>query len=132
MSWGFLLCATSGTVTFLIGLHNALLVRRLHQQGIRTSGLVVDQTRESHDAGPYWKPVISFTDQHGNTVTFQPGVGGKGYELPTGRKVPVVYLADNPEKVKVDMRRFTTSEALFLLSFGGLLLSIAVALLLGS
>lgn len=130
MGLGFVVCATSGTVVFLIGLHNALLVRRLRQHGIRTSGLVVDQTRESTDSGHYWKPVISFTDQHGHTVTFQPGVGGKGYELPTGREVPVVYLADNPEKVKVDMRRFTTSQALYLMFFGLVSLSVAVAILM--
>jgi hypothetical protein len=118
-------CAISGTTVFLIGLHDARLVRRLRRHGIRTIGIVVDQTRTETDSGHYWKPVISFTDQHGRTVTFQPDIGGKRYELPTGQEVPVVYLADNPKKARVDIRRFM-SGALFLLFWGLVLLGVAV------
>lgn len=120
----------SGTLVFLVGLHNTRLSRRLRRHGIHTSGLVVDQTRVDSPKGQFWKPVISFTDQHGRTVTFQPGPSGDGFGLPTGQEVPVVYLADNPEKVRVDTWRFMLLQPLFLLFFGSCLLGFAVAAIL--
>lgn len=128
MGLGFgVLCAISGTVTFLIGLRNVLLVRRLRQHGIHTSGLVVDQTQVTMDSGNHhWKPITSFTDQRGHTVTFQPSVGGTGYGLRTGQTVPVVYLADNPKKVRVDMPRFMTRPGLVMMFVRLVILGVAV------
>lgn len=114
----------------LAGLRDAVRVRRLRQHGIRTLGYVVDQVEEKDESGSISVPVIAFTDQRGCRVEFQPGMRGAGMRLPTGREVPVVYLADNPQAARVEMWRHMTGSVLFVLLLGSVLLFSSLGLVL--
>lgn len=122
-----LVCGTVSVLLLGVALRDAVLVRRLRRQGIRTRGLVVDNVRTGdRGSGPEWAPVIAFVDQRGYRVEFTPRMRGTGMGLATGREVPVVYLADDPQAARVLMGRHMSGPVLFLFLGGAAFLSVAV------
>ncbi|WP_405583765.1 DUF3592 domain-containing protein [Streptomyces sp. NBC_01092] len=117
---GVMLCWAAAVLLLVVAVREGFQVRRLRIEGIRTHGVVVDNVRTSDsDGGPMWVPVIAFTDQSGYRVEFSPKVRGSGMGLATGRQVPVIYFAHNPQNARVLMRRHMQGTVWFAL-FGGL------------
>ena len=130
---GIAICGAAAVLLFGVGLRDFLVMRRLRRHGISTWGVVVDNVRvRSHDSGPSWAPVIAFTDQRGYRVEFTTQMRGSGMGLATGRQVPVVYMADNPQVARVSMWRHTVGPVLFVLLGGLAFLGVAVLLAVAS
>jgi hypothetical protein len=126
-SVGTAICGAVSVLLFGFGLRDAVLVRRLRRQGMRTWGVVVDNVRVNNgESGPTWAPVIAFADQRGHRVEFTPRMRGGGMGLPTGRQVPVVYLAHDPQTARVQMWRHMTGPVVFVLAVGAVFLGCGV------
>ncbi|MEW2626284.1 DUF3592 domain-containing protein [Streptomyces sp. NPDC048106] len=124
---GIALCGAVGVLVLVTGLRESVVVWRLRRHGIRTWGMVVDNVRvDRRDSGPSWAPVIAFADQRGYRVEFTTRMRGGGMGLATGRQVPVVYPAHNPQAARVSMWRHTVGPVLFMLFVGLVFLAIAV------
>ncbi|MET8446098.1 DUF3592 domain-containing protein [Streptomyces sp. NPDC005209] len=102
---GVVVCGGVGIVLLGCAARDAVVVRRLRRDGIRTRGVVVDNVRVNDSDGPSWAPVIAFHDHLGHRVEFTTKIRGIGMGLPTGREVPVVYLGQNPQTARVAMWR---------------------------
>ncbi|TXS40880.1 DUF3592 domain-containing protein [Streptomyces sp. uw30] len=116
---GVLLCGGAAVLLLVYAVREGFQMRRLRIEGIRTHGVVVDNVRTTDSDGPMWVPVIAFTDQRGYRVEFSPKARGTGMGLATGRQVPVIYFAHNPQNARVLMRRHMTGTVWCTL-FGGL------------
>jgi hypothetical protein len=127
---GVLMCGAVGVLLLVLGVRDVVVVRRLRRYGIRTRGVVVDnvRVRGRGDSGPTWAPIIAFADRMGRRVEFTTRVRGSGMNLATGREVPVVYLAHDPQAARVLMRRHMTGPWVFLLFGAAAFLSVGVAL----
>jgi hypothetical protein len=128
MSFGAVLCTVAGLGLLVAAVHEGSVVHRLRRHGVHTWGLVVDNVRTTDRNGPKWVPVVAFTDRLGHRVEFSPRAQGAGLGLATGRRVEVVYLAQNPQIARVRMWRhvvgpvvFLTSGAVVFLGFGVLI-----------
>ncbi|MDH6220444.1 DUF3592 domain-containing protein [Streptomyces pseudovenezuelae] len=111
---GIAVCAAVGLLLFTVAVRDAVLIRRLRRHGIRTRGVVVDNVRvDGRDSGPTWAPVIAFADQRGYRVEFTSRMRGSGMGLATGREVPVVYLAHNPQTARVGIWRHMVGPVVF-------------------
>ncbi|MEV0372499.1 DUF3592 domain-containing protein [Streptomyces sp. NPDC050636] len=134
MSNGFtsvVACGAAGLLPLWLGLREALVVRRLRRDGIRTRGVVVDNVRSDSD-GSIWVPVIAFRDQQGHRVKFTPRIRGSGLGLATGCNVPVVYLPRDPQSARVYTPRHMVGPVVFLLFVGAAFLGFAVLSALGN
>jgi hypothetical protein len=123
-------CTAAGLVLLGLAVREGSVVRRLRRHGVRTWGVVVDNVRTRDNQGPKWIPVIAFTDRSGHRVEFSPRMQGAGLGLPTGRRVEVVHLAQNPQVAPVRMWRHVVGPLVFLV-FGGVVflgMGIVVAL----
>ncbi|MFF4751567.1 DUF3592 domain-containing protein [Streptomyces sp. NPDC002514] len=128
---GVVACGAAAMLLLTLGLRDATTVRRLRRHGIRTRGVVVDNVRvRSGDSGPTWAPVIAFADRRGHRVEFTTRMRGSGMNLPTGREVPVVYLAHDSQAARVLMWRHMTGPVVFLLAGSAIFLSFGVAIVL--
>jgi hypothetical protein len=130
-SVGIAVCGAVAVLLFGAGLRDAVVVRRLRRHGTRTWGVVVDNVRvNSSDSGPTWAPVVAFADQRGYRVEFTPRMRGSGLGLATGRQVPVVYLAHDPQTARVSMWRHMVGPVVFVLIVGLVFLGCAVLIAL--
>ncbi|MBT2409094.1 DUF3592 domain-containing protein [Streptomyces sp. ISL-12] len=128
---GILLCGAAGALLLWPALRDAAQVRRLRRlrrHGVRTSGVVVDGVRVRDGDGLTWAPIIAFADQYGYRVEFTPKARGTGLGFATGRQVPVVCLADDPQSARVDMRRHLTGPVCFPLGGAVVFLGAGVAI----
>lgn len=123
---GLLLCTGAGVLLLGVALQDAVVVRRLRREGIRTRGVVVDNVRVTDSDGPSWAPVVAFTDRYGHRVEFTTRMRGSGLGLPTGREVPVVYLAHNPQTARVHIWRHFVGPVVCLLFGAALFLGVGV------
>ncbi|SEE00468.1 hypothetical protein SAMN04490357_6597 [Streptomyces misionensis] len=116
---GVIVCGAVAVLLLAVGARDGALVWRLRRHGIRTWGVVVDNVRvERRDTGPSWAPVIAFADLRGHRVEFTTRMRGGGMGLATGRRVPVVYLAHDPQGARVSMWRHTVGPVVFALLAG--------------
>ncbi|MEU9994538.1 DUF3592 domain-containing protein [Streptomyces sp. NPDC050848] len=118
--------ALASVVLFGAALQDGLMVRRLRRHGVRTQGLVVDNVRVDDSDGHSWAPVIEFTDHQGYRVQFSPRARGTGLGLPTGRRVDVLYLAENPQTARVFQRRHMSGIVWSLTAGGTVFAAVAV------
>ncbi|MFI9203063.1 DUF3592 domain-containing protein [Streptomyces sp. NPDC053048] len=125
MSTALVVCGAAGVLPLWLAVREAVVMRRLLRDGIRTQGVVVDNVR-SDDDGSVWVPVIAFRDQQGRRVTFTPRLRGAGMKLETGRDVPVVYLPRDPRSARVHTHRHMVGPVVFLALVGVAFLSFAV------
>ncbi|MFD3944622.1 DUF3592 domain-containing protein [Streptomyces sp. NPDC058579] len=126
---GIALCVVASVALLGAALQDGLTVRRLRLHGVRTHGMVVDNVRADTDQ-PMWIPVIEFTDQQGYQVRFTPKGQGTGMGIPTGRRVDVLYMADNPQTARVLQRRHMQGTVWSLLSGGLIFAGVAVWVIL--
>ncbi|MFF7748644.1 DUF3592 domain-containing protein [Streptomyces sp. NPDC007971] len=106
------MCGAFGLLVLGAAVREAVIVRRLHRDGIRTQGLVVRQKAPADSDSTYWVPVIAFVDQQGHRVEFSPTVEGTRMGLATGVEVPVVYDRRNPQSARVLKYRYMTGAVL--------------------
>jgi hypothetical protein len=127
---GAVLCAAAAVLLIAVAWREAAVVRRLRRDGIRTRGIVVDNTQVAEDDGHIWVPVIAFHDQQGHRMEFSPRMRGTGMGLATGRVVPVVYEGRHPQTARVHMWRHMMGTAVSLLLGGMVFLGAGVLIVL--
>ncbi|MEU8973940.1 DUF3592 domain-containing protein [Streptomyces monashensis] len=127
---GAVLCAAAGVLLFVAAWRETAVLLRLRRDGVRTQGVVVDNTQVTGDDGHIWVPLVAFCDRQGHRVEFSPRMRGTGMGLATGREVPVVYDSRHPRTARVRMWRHMTGPVVFLLSGAVLFLGAAVLIVL--
>lgn len=121
---GFVSCLVAGGLCLWGGIHEIRLMARLRRFGERAEGVVVDQVPSpEHD---HLIPVIAFTDGRGRVVRIRPRVTGSGLGFPLGTRVPVAYLAEQPENARVFTPRHRRQSAVFLIPLGVVFLASGV------
>ncbi|MHB9863419.1 DUF3592 domain-containing protein [Streptomyces sp. YIM S03343] len=114
-SLGVAMCGAVALLLLGLAVREAVVVRRLQRAGLRTQGVVVDNTRDDYSDGHNWVPVIAFVDQQGHRVEFSPAMRGTGMNLEMGLEVQVVYEDGNPQTARVLMRKHMMGPAMYLL-----------------
>lgn len=110
-----------GFLVMFWGFLEASLVRQLRRNGSTAEGTVLRNVRSTDPniEGPYWMPVIAFTDAAGDRVEFSPQATGTGLTLSTGSTVEVIYLRGAAQDARVNTRAHL-SRAPRLAIIGGL------------
>ncbi len=76
-------------------------------EGIKTNGKIIDFERKSvgtpatRNKGPAFFPIVSFTSQDGELITFISNSGANYYLYDVGEEVGVVYSSSNPRQAKI-------------------------------
>ncbi len=76
-------------------------------EAIKTTGKVVDFEKKSvgtpgtGNKGPAFFPIVSFTSQDGEVITFTSNSGANYYLYDVGEEVEVVYSSSNPRQAKI-------------------------------
>ncbi|MGW1754555.1 DUF3592 domain-containing protein [Streptomyces mirabilis] len=117
------LAVLAGLASLWAGAREARLQIRLGRYGLHSEGVVVGQEHEPGDDCS--TPVIEFTDQEGQPVTFRPVATGLGLGLALGARVPVVYLPERRASARVFTRKHRLSLIVGL--FAGAMLFLGVA-----
>ncbi|MEU1406431.1 DUF3592 domain-containing protein [Streptomyces sp. NPDC005728] len=117
-SVGVAVCGAVALFLFGFAVRETVVVRRLKRAGIRTQGVVVDNTRDDWSDGHNLVPVIAFVDQQGHRVEFSPHVRGTGMNLEKGLDVQVVYEDGKPHTARVNMRKYMMGSAMWTLLGG--------------
>ncbi|MER5430262.1 DUF3592 domain-containing protein [Streptomyces sp. NPDC002588] len=108
-----LICGGVAVLLFRAALKDGAAARKLRRHGIHTRGVVVDNVPvEERNSGANVAPIIAFADRQGCRVEFTTRIRGVGMGLATGREVPVVYLAHEPQSARVFTRRHMLGPAL--------------------
>ncbi|MEW2118990.1 DUF3592 domain-containing protein [Streptomyces sp. NPDC005474] len=114
-SLGMAMCGAVALLLLGFAVREAAVVRRLQRAGIRTQGVVVDNTRDDYSDGHNWVPVIAFVDQQGHRVEFSPRMRGTGMNLARGLEVQVVYERGKPQTARVLMWKHMMGPAVYML-----------------
>ncbi|MGW5255712.1 DUF3592 domain-containing protein [Streptomyces sp. NPDC004012] len=112
------MCGAVALLLLGFAVREAAVVRRLQRVGIRTRGVVVDNTRDDYSDGHNWVPVVAFVDQQGHRVEFSPRMRGTRMGLATGLEVQVVYEGGKPRTARVLMWKHMMGPAVYLLLSG--------------
>lgn len=70
----------------------------LINNGIKTSGKVIDLIEISDSDGSTYKPVFKFTDKTGAEITFKSSVSSSPASYKIGDSVKIIYSKDNDER----------------------------------
>lgn len=76
-------------------------------EGIKTTGKVADfekkyaGTTATGNKGSAFFPIVSFTSQNGEVVTFTSNSGANYYLYDVGEEVEVIYISSNPRQAKI-------------------------------
>ncbi|WP_369394587.1 DUF3592 domain-containing protein [Streptomyces sp. CG1] len=105
------MCGAAALLLLGFAVRDAAVVRQLQRAGIRTQGVVVDNTRDDYSDGHNWVPVIAFVDQQGHRVQFSPQIRGTGTNLARGLELQVVYEDGNPQSARVLMWKHVRGPA---------------------
>ncbi len=90
---GFLIVAS---ILAIVALWTGVYAWKLDNNGIRTTGMVVDSERPSEAS----YPVFEFADSLGRTHTVRAAVSTGDY--PVGSVIPVIYAGDRPLTARID------------------------------
>ncbi|MET7795942.1 DUF3592 domain-containing protein [Streptomyces decoyicus] len=114
-AWGMAMCGAVALLLLGFAVREVVLVRRLKWAGIRTPGVMVDNTRDDYSDGHNWVPDIAFVDQQGHRVEFSPQMRGAGLNLARGLEVQVVYEDGKPKTARVLMWKYMMGPAVYLM-----------------
>jgi hypothetical protein len=128
-----LTAATAGVLLFAVGLAiggGTLLTNRHEQQALegwqRAEGTVVDLLKRQTPEGVVTIPLIAFTTNTGDRISFAPGAGATHGQYYVTHTVPVLYHPGHPQDARIDSRarRWTRNAlagaaALMLVGLGG-------------
>ncbi len=90
-----------GLVFFGIGAGLTYSQRTFERQGATAEGEVINLAQRCDDDGCSYSPVVRFTTQAGNSVTFESSYSSSPPAYDVGERVTVIYSPEKPDKAVI-------------------------------